>query len=84
MQNYEYQVCSAQYGRVTFVNGAWRGRLQMGSTEDTNALLESCPNVWDYLQEAGRDGWELVAVVTHPQQRQDAAQDMLYLKRPAC
>ena len=81
VQNYEYQVCSVQYGRVTFVNGAWRGSMAMG--EDTSASLESCPNVWDYLQEAGRDGWELVSVVTHPQERPDAAVDMLYLKRPS-
>jgi hypothetical protein len=81
MQNYEYQVCSVQYGRVTFVNGVWRGGVQM--SEDTSAALASCPNVWDYLQEAGRDGWELVAVVTHPQESKDAAQDTLYLKRPS-
>jgi hypothetical protein len=83
LQNYEYQVCSVQYARVTFVNGAWRGTVPL-STGDTGAALESCPNVWDYLQEAGRDGWELVSVVTHPnQQQQDAVQDMLYLKRPS-
>ena len=81
MQNYEYQVCSVQYGRVTFVNGRWRGSIPMG--EDTNASLESCPNVWEYLQEAGRAGWELVSVITHPQERPDAALDMLYLKRPS-
>jgi hypothetical protein len=83
MQNYEYQVCSVQYGRVTFVNGVWRGRVPL-SAGDTNVALESCPNTWDYLQEAGRDGWELVAVVTHPNHQQpDAMQDMLYLKRPS-
>jgi hypothetical protein len=81
VQTYEYQVCSAQYGRVTFVNGEWHGRLTIG--EDTSAALESCPNVWDYLREAGREGWELVAVITHPQPQAEAVQDMLYLKRPS-
>jgi hypothetical protein len=81
VQNYEYQVCAVQYGRVTFVNGTWRGRVPM--SEDTSASLESCPNVWEYLQEAGGDGWELVAVITHPNERPDAVQDMLYLKRPS-
>jgi hypothetical protein len=81
MQNYDYQVCSVQYGRVTFVNGAWRGRVPM--SEDTSASLESCPNVWEYLMEAGRDGWELVTVVSHPQAQAEAVQDMLYLKRPS-
>ena len=69
MQSYEYQVCSVQYGRVTFVNGRWRGSIPMG--EDTNASLESCPNVWDYLQEAGRDMLR---------QRRDGGGD---LKRPS-
>ena len=81
MQGYDYQVCSVQYGRVTFVNGEWRGGAPMG--EDSNAALESCPNVWDYLREMGREGWELVAVITHPQPQAEAAQDMLYLKRPS-
>ena len=81
MQAYEYQVCSVQYGRVTFANGAWQGSAPMG--EDTSASLASCPNVWDYLQAAGRDGWELVSVVTHPQPQAEAVQDMLYLKRPS-
>ena len=81
MQNFEYQVCSVQYGRVTFVNGAWRGRVPMNF--DTSESLESCPNVWDYLQEAGRDGWELVSVITHQQKQQEAVLDMLYLKRPS-
>lgn len=83
MQSFEYQVCSVQYGRVTFVNGQWRGTTPLGSV-DTNVALESCPNVWEYLQDAGREGWELVATVTHPNQQQpDATQDMLYLKRPS-
>jgi hypothetical protein len=81
MQNFEYQVCSVQYGRVTFANGAWQGTVPMCA--DTNASLESCLNVWDYLQAAGRDGWELVSVIAHPQAQPEAVQDMLYLKRPA-
>ncbi|HEX8115696.1 MAG TPA: hypothetical protein VF521_00365 [Pyrinomonadaceae bacterium] len=81
MQSFEYQVCSVQYGRVTFVNGQWRGSVPFGT--DTSAALESCPNVWDYLREAGRDGWELVSVISHPQTQAEAVQDMLYLKRVA-
>jgi hypothetical protein len=81
MQGFDYQVCSVQYGRVTFVNGAWQGAAPMSA--DTSASLESCPNVWEYLRDAGRDGWELVSVVTHPQPQAEAVQDMLYLKRPS-
>jgi hypothetical protein len=81
MQSFEYLVCSVQYGRVTFVNGVWHGGVPMGA--DTSASLESCPNVWDYLREAGRDGWDLVSAITHPQTQAEAVLDMLYLKRPA-
>jgi len=80
-QAYVYQVCNVQYGRVTFVNGVWIGSAPMG--EDAGASLEACPNVWDYLLDAGRDGWELVSVVTHPQELKEAALDVLYLKRPS-
>jgi hypothetical protein len=78
-QGYDYLVCSVQYGRVTFVNGDWNGRAPM--SEDTGASLESCPHVWDYLRAAGRDGWELVAALAHPQPEAEAVQDTLYLKR---
>lgn len=81
MQGFEYQVCSVQYGRLTFVNGEWQGSAPI--SEDTNASLDSCPLVWDYLNTAGRDGWELVGTTTHPQLQHDAVQDTLYLKRPA-
>ncbi|HZT58081.1 MAG TPA: hypothetical protein VFA21_05575 [Pyrinomonadaceae bacterium] len=80
MQNYEYQVCSVQYGRVTFANGSWRGSVPF--TGD-NEALSSCPNVWDFLQEAGREGWELVSVITHPQATPEAVLDMIYMKRPS-
>lgn len=81
MQSFDYQVCSVQYGRVTFANGVWQGSAPMSA--DTTASLESCLNVWDYLRDAGRDGWELVSVVTHPQAQPEAVQDMIYLKRPS-
>jgi hypothetical protein len=75
---YEYQVCAVQQSRVTFVNGGWRGRIALDSG-DTNVALESCPNVWDYLQDAGYEGWELVGALAHD--AQNGTYDMLYLKR---
>ena len=60
MQSFEYQVCSVQYGRVTFANGIWQGTTPLGGEN----ALESCPNVWDYLRRAGPDGWELVSVTS--------------------
>ncbi|HEX8119178.1 MAG TPA: hypothetical protein VF521_18010 [Pyrinomonadaceae bacterium] len=81
MQGFEYQVCSVQYGRVTFVNNVWQGGAPIG--EDTGAALESCPLVWEYLRAAGLHGWELVGTTSHPQPQPDAVQDTLYLKRPS-
>ena len=75
---YEYQVCSVQQARVTFVNGAWQGRVEP-SAENSDAALQSCPQVWDYLQEAGYDGWELAASAAH--QTEQAGYEVLYLKR---
>ena len=56
---FEYAVCLMQSSRVTFVNGEWQGRLPFNSG-DTQAALDSCPWVWDYLQSAGASGWEMV------------------------
>lgn len=48
-----------QMSRVTFVNGLWQG-LQIHEGMDQTQLYNSCPMVWEYLDSAGRDGWELV------------------------
>lgn len=75
---YEYQVCQVQSARVTFVNGAWVGGVAP-SAENYEAALGSCPAVWDYLQEAGREGWELVGA--HSQPTAGEVLEKLYLKR---
>jgi hypothetical protein len=59
-KTFKYRVCQTQAARVTFVNGRWQG-LQVPAEADTVQLYNSCPMVWDYLESAGRDGWELVA-----------------------
>jgi hypothetical protein len=57
---YEYLVCQTQAGRITFVNGQWQGSVDYrGISSDT--ALNSCPQVWDYLNRVGQEGWELVA-----------------------
>ena len=65
---FEYRVCQSQYGRVTFANGEWQGHLP-ANYGDSQAALDSCPQVWEYLTRAGRAGWELVAAtnttITH-------------------
>jgi hypothetical protein len=57
---FKYRVCQVQMARVTFVNGHWQG-LQVPENSDPAQLYNSCPMVWEYLESAGKDGWELVA-----------------------
>ncbi len=56
---YDYRVCIAQQGRITFVNSQWQGT----QTPDDAESLVSCPEIHSYLASAGESGWELVAVV---------------------
>lgn len=50
--------------RVTYVNGQWQG-LQVPEVAGADTVFNSCPMVWEYLEAAGRDGWELVSVASH-------------------
>jgi hypothetical protein len=79
MRVFEYQVCNAQQGRVTFVNGVWQGSAPPSEAAGGDDPFKFCVQVWDYLRTAGADGWELVAAVAHEQP--DAVYDVLYLKR---
>jgi hypothetical protein len=62
-KTFKYRVCQTQMARVTFVNGHWQG-LQIPEESNPAELYNSCPMVWEYLESAGRDGWELVAVAS--------------------
>jgi hypothetical protein len=77
-RRFEYQVCNVQYGRVSFVNAEWRGSVP-ATGDDQDAALQSCPEVSEYLREAGYDGWELAAGVG--QQSEQISYQILYLKR---
>lgn len=77
-RRYEYQVCSVQSARVTWVNGGWVGNVAP-EAGDHDAALQSCPTVWDYLQSVGYDGWELVSALAH--QTEHGGYEMLYLRR---
>ncbi len=79
MERYEYRVCQAQFSRVTYVNGAWIGQLSE-TFSDAQKALDSCPEVWDYLDQAGAEGWELVTVTTRTQEGGQIV-DVLYLRR---
>ena len=77
-KTFKYRVCQTQAARVTFVNGRWQG-LQVAEEAGPAQLYNSCPMVWEYLESAGRDGWELVSVV--PQPDAAGAANLLFLKK---
>ena len=80
---FEYLVCQTQFSRVTFANGKWQGSVALNSG-DSHAALDSCPEVWDYLNEAGQVGWQLIATanatITNDGQNSQVAYQ-LFLKR---
>ena len=69
--SFEYQVCQVQNSRVTFVNGEWQGTGPLDAERDEESL-NSCPKVWEYLQHAGTEGWELVSTVTRLNAKDEA------------
>lgn len=72
------QVCQQQSNRITFVNGVRIGTVPLRPS-DVAELHESCPESWDYLAAAWRDGWELVAAL--PAGSAEDEYQLLYLKR---
>jgi hypothetical protein len=80
-KSFKYRVCQTQMARVTFVNGHWQG-LQVPEESNPTELYNSCPMVWEYLESAGRDGWELVAVSSQTDEMGGAtAANLLFLKK---
>lgn len=80
---FEYLVCQTQYSRVTFANGVWQGSVPLESG-DSQAALDSCPLIWEYLAGAGRDGWELVVATNSAITNTESTSQLacqLFLKR---
>jgi hypothetical protein len=69
-------ICSSLLMRDTFVNGRWQGDV----APDSPGALETCPDLWEFLQRVGTNGWELVSV-TSDQVEGEAILTTLYLKR---
>ena len=72
MARFEYLVVFVENDRVRTANGHWQGTVDRGEAGD----VESCPSLFDYLAEAGAQGWELIAV--DPEETGTA---QLYFKR---
>jgi hypothetical protein len=66
---------------VTGVNGVWQGPKK--GEIPTHEELEACPQIWDFLNEKGEQGWELVsATSTHKVfDNVDSYYTELFLKR---
>jgi hypothetical protein len=80
-KSFKYRVCQTQMARVTFVNGHWQG-LQVPEESNPTELYNSCPMVWEYLESAGREGWELVAVSSQTDgMGVSTAANLLFLKK---
>ena len=58
MTRFEYLVVFVDNNRVLTANGHWQGDVPQGEEGDA----DSCPDKFAYLEQAGAQGWELVAV----------------------
>jgi hypothetical protein len=72
MVRFEYLVVYAENDRVLRANGHWQGEVDQGA----DGAEDSCPTLFAYLEEAGAQGWELVAV-----DPEDKGSVQLYFKR---
>ena len=58
MTRFEYLVANVRDGRVWSANDHWQGTVPRGEPGGD----ASCPTLLEYLEEAGAQSWELVAV----------------------
>lgn len=79
MNRYTYRVCQTQQARVTFVNGAWQGRVPLAEAARSEDPYDGCLEVWAYLAQAGDEGWRLVSATAFG--ADGAAGERLYLIR---
>lgn len=59
---FEHLVLYSVMDRITFANGEWLG-ADIPEAERVPKDVEACPLVWEYLNQAGAEGWELVSVL---------------------
>lgn len=58
MTRFEYLVVFMEHDRVLDANGHWQGTVAKGEEGDR----DSCPNLFEYLSDAGAQGWDMVAL----------------------
>lgn len=72
MTRFEYLVVFVENNRVLSANGHWQG----GRPQGEEGAVETCPSLFDYLAEAGAQGWDLVTL-----DPETAGTAQLYFKR---
>lgn len=79
---FEYRVCTVYNGHVVVVNDKYF--IGQGKYDNLADSLAACQQDWEYLRDAGAEGWELVAA-TPPMEvifeNLRVLQEYLYLKR---
>jgi len=78
IKQFEYRTCLVQYDRITYVNGAWNGKVQPEKGK-SDVAIKSCALLHEYLQTAGSEGWELVTCFA--QRVEDENTVTLFLKK---
>jgi hypothetical protein len=58
MNRFEYLVVFMDHDRVLTANNHWQGTIARGE----DGAHESCPDLVEWLSEAGAQGWEMVAL----------------------
>lgn len=77
MKKFESQTLQIQQTRVTWINGQWAGAIALGT--DADRAFQSCPQLWDYLANAGRQGWSVAATAVLPNNGSEFV--MMWLQR---
>ena len=72
MTKFEYLVVYMENDRILTANGHWQWLVDRGEEGD----VDSCPSLFEYLEEAGAQGWEMVAL-----DPEDKGSAQLYFKR---
>lgn len=62
---FDYQVCYGVADRVTFANGTWLG-ADIPESKRKQEDIQTCPLMWEFLNKAGAEGWELVTILETP------------------
>lgn len=64
-RQFQYQVCYGVADRVTFANGIWLG-ADIPESKRRQEDVQTCPLMWEFLAQAGAEGWELITVLETP------------------